>query len=340
MITKYTTKLLLLIASMAIFSSCINNEDNPTPPPVVDPVDLTTDVLVGKWEVYFYLKKLIPTATNKVSLYRFTENDGFSVTFNEDGSYFEQNVFGHKTQSGEYRIGDYNADDTTSIWTSGPKANGKKDAIFLRFIGKSGKNGTGEDVLRRPKLEVPTMFKTNFNYRFRYNGIADNQHYNIEDTRYYRNVEKAPNFLPDEPMYKKNNIDIKQLLGRWQFYKFEYMVDSSIKDTPTDTSAKFGMETVFKMEGNQQIFEEYLSNGKLNRKGPFDIIDDVVNMFYTYKDPKTGEQIVENFKLWIKKPIYSENGERIFEDYDRFRNVHNTLQNIEETGFHRRIGDK
>lgn len=341
MITKYTTKLLLFITTLVIFASCVNNNDNPAPPPPVDPEELTKDVLVGKWEVYFFLKKLIPTNTNKPTLYRFTENDGFSVTFNQDGTYYEQNVFGHKTQIGEYRIGDYNADDTTSIWTDGAKVNGKKDAIYLRFMGSTGKNGTGDKVERRPRLEVPTMFSTNFTYRFRYNGVADNTKYNIEDARFYRNVEKAPNFLPDEALFKKNNININELLGRWEFYKFQYMIDSSIKDTPLDKQKQIGLKVVFKLDGNKQVFEEYLADGTSNRKGRFDIIDDVVNMFNTYTDPKTGEEVIENFKFWIKKPIYTNgNGERIFEEYDRFRNVHNTLRDIEETGFYRRIGDK
>ncbi len=342
MITKYTTRLLLFITALLILTSCINNEDNPyTPPTPPEEVVLSNTTLAGKWEVYFFLKNLIPTNTNEPTLYRFTENDGFSVTFNEDGTYYEQNVFGHKTQSGEYRIGNYKNDDTTDIWVNGPTGTGKRDGIFLKFIGKSGKDGTGEDVKRYPKLNVPTMFETNFTYSFKYNGTADNIKYNIEDSRFYRNVAKAPNFLPNEPLFKKNNININELLGRWEFYKYEYLVNNSIKDTPTNIQEKIGLMVVFRLEGNNRIFEEYLADGTPNRKGSFDIIDDVVNMFNTYTDPKTGKEVIENFKFWIKNPIYTNgNGQRIFEEYDRFRNVHNTLLNIEETGFYRRIGDK
>lgn len=345
MILKTITKLFLFTAILATLGSCVNNKDQVTVKPDENIVELTPKSLSGKWEIYFWNKTIIPTSTNIPTKYRFTEEDGFSITFLENGTYHENNVFGMKTIDGKYLIGNYKDDDREAIWDKGPQANKKKDGLFLRYYDEKLKR----DSLR--KAEIPQMYETHFAFRHRYGGVEKNNPkngYRVEDIKYYRNVQKAPNYMPTSPEFHKNMINMNDLLGRWQFYNYKKIVNGEpvIDQDAEDRRNKDFI--VYRLENGKQIYEEhaYLIDKetqkevlKLVRKGEFKIIDDVVNMMTNSNGTNTIK--TESFKHWIKEPIANSNeGFKLIRSYDRALDGSDLSKDVTTYAFYKRIGDK
>lgn len=343
---KTVTKLIFLL-TLTILASCVKNNDEVKTKPSPEKVELTFKNIAGSWEIYFYTKSVVDAKTNVKSQYRFTEEDGYSVTFLEDGTYYENNVFGHRNISGKYLIGDFDADDKDKIWEIGPLPGKKKNGVFMTYKTLKTKVDT------TMRAEIPELYSDHFAYRDRYWGTTKDGKttFLVEDIKYLRNLKKAPNYMPEGKEFYKNNIDIQQLLGRWEFYN-QFVIINGVRHEATDSvKAQFNrLYTVFKIENGLNIFEEYIIKQNketlkdetvLNRNGEFKVIDDVVHMYNIYTDPNTKEKVVESFKLWIKEPIGNNNdGYRMIRSYDRTKDVNDVFKEIEEFDYFRRVADK
>ena len=339
MITKTVIKLFFLLIISNILVSCVNNDDEENIGPIREKLDLTPEVLAGTWEVYFFTKDIIPLATNISTKYRYTEVDGFTVTFLKDGTYYENNIFGHRNLEGTYKIAHYSEDTAVVMKGAGPKndPNLKNNAVFMSYKSPKTKNDT------LSKAEIPAMFETDFTFRDRYEGDAQGHKYRVEDLRHYRNTAKAPNYIPNEREFHKNVLELNDVLGRWRFDNYYKKVDQHYFEAPDHIRVHFGDHYVFKMVGGKQVFEEYLkSNTTVPLKtGDFKIIDDVINVYtewkYTDKEGNVKDSI-ESYKFWIKDAMPADKSK--LSSFDKYRDIENVLKITEEYDFFTRVGDK
>lgn len=331
-----TTKLFIPLLLSLLLSSCINNGDEPDVKPPLKAIPLTKNSLSGEWEVYYFWKKIMPKGGGE-SNYRYTENDGFRATFTTEGVYYENNVFGHETKKGTYKIINFKKEqtdyDSKNKVFSGASENSdlEKDGLLLTYkvTDKTTKLEKDTTVL----VNIPKMFDENFAFRDEYIGGAQGHSYSLLDNRDYRRVGSG--FLPDEAQYKKNPIDINDLLGRWEMTSSVQRVENTVTNKPFNRDRH-----LFRMEGNKYAYYEFeekdwttSENPQANRSGDFKIFEDVVYLFVlepVYDDD--GKLIGKEWKSyswWVKDKIDLYNGIERLRTYDKYRDVNNVLLEVE-----------
>lgn len=342
-----TTKLFILLLLFPLLSSCINNGDEDPVKPIIEAIPLTKKSLSGEWEVYYFWKKIIPKGGGE-SNYRYTENDGFKATFTTEGAYSENNVFGHETKKGTYKIINFakeKADyDSKNKKFSGASENSdlEKDGLLLTYkvTDKTTKLEKDTTVL----VNIPKMFDENFAFRDNYIGGAQGHSYTLVDNRDYRRVGSG--FLPDEPQYKKNMLDINDLLGRWEMTSAVQRVENIVTNRQFDRDRH-----LFRMEGSRYVYYEFeekdwiaSDNPVASRTGDFKIFDDVVYMFVLESvrddDGKlTGEKKWVAYSWWVKDKIDLYNGIERLRTYNKYRDVNNTLLEVEEFDSYKKVSN-
>lgn len=358
------TKLFSIFIVSTLFASCVSNSDEIDPPTPQPSVPLTKQSLAGEWEVFFFTKKIVPKNGGE-SNYRYTENDGFRATFNEDGTYSENNSMGYETYKGTYKIVNFakeSADYDKDKKFSGASENSDlvKDGLLLYYIAdKKDKNGNiiRDEAGQKIKIDtiallnIPKMFGDHFTFRDRYIGGAQGHSYTLEDNRYFRRMGTA--YLPEGAEFKKNIIDINDLLGRWEQNSALKRVENNI------VNVKFAKDRhLFRIvNGKHEYYEfeekeliENPTNPQANRFGEFKIFDDVVNMYINepvknkdgvYLKDENGKFIREwkNYKWWIKDKIDLYKGIERIRTYDKYRDIQNTLLEIEEFESYKKVSN-
>lgn len=352
---KAFTKLYFLVftlLSVGLFS-CVNNEDEPDKGGGGgngrDAVELNKTNLAGKWEIYYFYKEVQSTSGNANinSTYRFPENDGFTVTFKTDGSYFEQNVFGDITMEGTYTIGKREAGDS------------RDNMLYLNYLDSLGKPAVAEKF-------IPLIYDETFTDFLPYHGTVENLNinFNVLDIRYYRNLERAPNYV-DESL-KKNVVKLtkEDLVGLWEFNKFEKGINGNLhwvekggrpsSSVVAKEAEEMGQQYLFEIgQKDSLIYYEFLANESsvAERRGHALIVDDVLHFYWKgdmeiVRKDKDGNEFIEivedtvqTYMWWIKdKSKVSSSGNTVMISYDKYRDIQNILNEIEEKSYYEKIG--
>lgn len=326
MITKLYPPVFILFL---FFISCVDNSDEKKggsgggggegggSEPTTELLDLNEENILGSWEVYFYTKAMHAPALDLNVKYRYTDDDGFSVTFEEGGVFYEKNVFGMTVIEGRY---EFVKNEMTN----------KNDSIRFIFVDKK----TGKET--RNSAAVPYLYNNRFIYHSIYHGTTkeDNILFNVEDFKYYRNLERDPNYYPsDNPAFKKTSIDENELQGSWNLFKAEMRLDEEWLEVDKE---KYGTITTFRIENGERIFDQYAPGNIFIRTGKYRIVDDVIDMYSNEKDPDTGEDF-RSFQYWVRDWQTAAGGTEIMIEGFIDRNPENMLQEREKKSYHRKV---
>ena len=317
-----STKLYLLIfIPFFLITSCVDNSDEGkdsgggggTVPQEL--LELNEENILGTWELYFYNKTIYAPALNLNTKYRYTDEDGFSITFKENGVFYEKNVFDMYTIEGEYEF------------VKNPVTN-KNDSIKFHFDS----NFTGKDTTTW--VSIPYLYRNRFIYHSKYHGTSKGYLFNVEDLKYYRNMERDPNYYPsDNPAFKKTLVNEDDLLGTWYLFKSEIRLDEVWSEG--DTKA-YGTLLIFSIENGERIFEHYAPNNQgLVRRGKYRIVDDVIHM-YVVEDLGGGKTENKSFQYWVRDWKITGGTEIMIEGFTA-RYKENILQEVEERSYHRKV---
>lgn len=281
------TKLyLFLILFLFSVVSCVDNSDEPStpPPPPEEKLKLTEENLLGKWEIYYYFKYINSTSANISDDYRYPDEDGFSITFEKGGTFYEQNVFDVVVRKGTYEI--------------------EEEKEQVKFYFKSKKTGIDTTTI----VNFPYIYDNRFVYQAAYPKEREGHIFNIKDLKYCRNVEKAPDYYPSEnPAFnKKDAIDESELLGTWILIQKRIRIDGKwLEETEADR-LYYGTESVFEIKNGKRIFKQYHPNGKTrSEKGEYRIVDDVIHMYnvdtlIVDKEKNTIKLDTVSFMYWVQ----------------------------------------
>lgn len=348
---KTITKLysIFILSFVFLFASCVNNGDEPPKPePPRESIPLEKKNLVGTWEVYYFTKRIIDDKTGRDTSYRYPEKDGFTVTFKDDGTYEEKNVFGGavKYASGTYSLG--KSDPSLKY----------NDQIILVHPDTTGTKMVTDYAY------VPSLYEDSFAYLLSYNGTTDNgkEKFWISDIYYFRN-KKYPDFVAEG--IKKSMLKESDLTNTfWELYQYNLWIDADhyyakLNDDGTifydnenvkEAAAGMGQRYYFQVENGSLVFYEFLKDkmDKANKKGDVIINDDIVNMRWQgWKEVKDEEGKVtgkewaeESYAWWIKDPIKTSEGLRRIEDYNKYRDIKNVLQVKEEIAHYREVKER
>lgn len=314
------TKLYLSISFFIFLFGCVDNSDQIEGGgggiPAVQ-LELNEENILGSWEVYFYTKRMNAPTLDISAKYRFPDTDGFSVTFEENGVYYEKNVFDMYTIKGRY---EFVKNEQTL----------KNDSIRFYFKSK----WTGEDTIT--SAAVPYLYDNRFVYISRYHGSIQGYAYNLEDMKYYRNLKKDPYYYPtDNPAFKKTLISEDDLLGTWYLFKSETRIDG---DSFENGKEFYGSLTVFSKQGDKRIYELYTPGGQeLSQRGEYRLVDDVIHMYTIGVKKGTTEPDTISSMYWIRDWSVTGGGTEIMTEGFEGRNKDNVLQEKEETSYHRKI---
>lgn len=312
--------LLILFPFLTFLFSCVDNSDQigggggGTIPDVQ--LELNEENILGTWEVYFTTKSMNAPALDINAKYRFPDEDGFSVTFEKDGVYYEKNVFDMYTIKGKYEFVK-NAEGT------------KNDSIRFYYNSKY----TGDDTIS--SAAIPYLYDNRFVYISRYHGSFQGYVYNLEDMKYYRNLEKAPNYYPeDNPAFKKKIINEDDLLGTWYLFKSETRIDG---DSFEDLQEEYGSLTIFSKVGDKRIYEFYKRGKELTKRGEYRVVDDVIHMYSIVQGTDKVEPDTLSFMYWVRDWNVTGSGTEIMTEGFEGRNKDNVLQELQQTSYHRKI---
>lgn len=287
--------------------SCASNNDTPVPPPPpsVDTIDINkNDYIFGEWEVYYFTK-----AVNSFVPQREFFMDGFTIKFDKDHyTYEERNTLGELNSEGKFEVVD-------------------KNKVYLHHKGSKGQDTTS--IFKITTLNEKMMIRKN-SYKV---VNKNNKTFDVEDTQYLRNKNRAPNETFEgfnltkgkkitsayfEGKWKLINLSIWSSIGgsNWEGpenYKDEenylnnYFTFTFSSDVPK-------LEIGSKNKGG--YFIESSSKGdKILNKGEFVIIDDVLHNYY-YKNNE-GVKIGRMAPLHIIIDINGDKNNEFFEDIAR-----------------------
>lgn len=325
-----------IVLSLSLFliqPSCVSNDDPPpappTPPVNRETVELNVENIKGTWEVYYFTKQTIAESLNLDATYRNTEYDGFTITFEDNGKYQERNVFGDLVVEGTYTFG-----------KKDPKVEGENDLIYLNYIDTAG-------VKQINDIYIPNLFEETFAWYDTYHGDAQGVQFKVQDIRFYRHTERAPDYKPVDKTMEKNELSEDDLMnGRWELYKYEKRVDAQWLAVPDSIKKKYGEQYLFRYEKDSLRYYAFGANNHTQYAltGLALVVDDVIHMRWSgWVDKKDEEGNVKKefqiraFKWWVLEKIKTSSNVDALRDFDRYRDVKDVLKDVEESAYYKRI---
>jgi len=282
---KYFLHIIFLSVLIFGFSSCGNNNDDPTPP---TPTTYVAEDLIGTWEIYHSKKDLTTSAGVYYEGFRDPEMDGFLTKFYQDGNTFRfinYNPVNEVIDRGTYDI-----------------VNG-----FIVFTVE-------ETNIESKKADVPYVTKqnlTNFQKEegfmyvdYTFDHVAGGKQYVISDIRRLRNIAIAPGAHPG---VTKLDVNFDDYVGTWEVYNYDIFISG--QSSPSQNEKWLD-------KPNKMYFKFYYLNGQkvgarviCNEKGEetevlgpvaIVIIDDVIHLVWEW-DLGDGTLERDGIFLWITK---------------------------------------
>lgn len=303
---KYYIFILLSWAYLMI--SCANNNDtpDPTPPPVVDTIDINeNDYIFGEWEVYYLTK-----AVNSYAPQREFFMDGFTIKFDKDSyTYEERNSLGELNSEGKFEVVD-------------------KSKVYLHHKGSKGQDTTS--IFKITTLNEKMMVRKN-SYKV---VNKNNKSFYVEDAQYLRNKNRAPNeTFEGYGLNKGQKMTPAYFEGKWELVNLSIWTstDGSTWNGPdkykdeekylhnyfTFTFSSDVPKPEIGSKNKGGYFTESSSKGdKIINRGEFVIIDDVLHNYYYENNEGVKIGRMAPLHINIEKISGNENNE-FFEDIAR-----------------------
>ncbi|WP_101689722.1 hypothetical protein [Dysgonomonas massiliensis] len=272
--------ILILLSSLLLSVSCVNNDDKGSGGDgggEGGEVPLTPENLEkGEWEIAYMTHRIKAIANGGPDVtFRMYSMDGFTKEFYDGSRYMERNTYGEETiYEGEY-----------SLYP-------KQDSIILKYSFLDPDTELVKDSISR--IQVFKLNEKMLVYHISFKKKAKDDAYFRQLVFYLRNKKNAPDeFLIPNDVLKNNEkqgrVDPKLLNGSWEIVNVQVQSKNANNTTWTVTDddkaelekekANIGLIYSYNTEQQPYKFKETVSDGGEPKTGVFTITDDVMHYY-------------------------------------------------------------